>query len=392
MGWLSLAISLLAHFKLIVSRPLVSHSDIGSNDHGGKEVGGREMKVSKIKKEKTEKKGKSKKEKVSKVKKTKGSSSKTEVVCPEINDRRLDMLGFNIDSGNLLKKFRSNLGNIATGANFMKDLNIPKIAETVTDVSSPSIRRIQGSDDGDVRTLEHDATNATLCPNGNPVTKPDKDITEYVMLMMSFLGDKDDVDENYNDANDDNDEDDENDEVDLEMFLSYVVGGTTCKDLENWVLLTEDSSATDFYSMFIFFCGCEGVQSATFCPNGNPVTKPDKDITEFLMLMMYDENDLEMFLSFLKVAVGGTTCKDLENWFLLTEDWSATDFSIFTIFCGCEGVQSATFCPNGNPVTTPDKDITEFVMLIMSLDDDEDDVGENYNDKNDRILEHDNDE
>ena len=73
------------------------------------------------------------------------------------------MLGFNIDSGNLLKKFRSNLGNIATGANFMKDLNIPKIAETVTDVSSPSIRRIQGSDDGDVRTLEHDATNVSIC-------------------------------------------------------------------------------------------------------------------------------------------------------------------------------------------------------------------------------------
>ena len=163
--WLSLAIYLLAHFKLIVSSPLVSLSDIGSNDHGEKEVqvGGREMKESKIKKKKTEKKGKSKKEKVSKVKKTKGSSSKTEVVCPEINDRRLDMLGFNIDSDNLLKKFRSNLGNIANGANFMKDLNIPKISETVTDVSSPSIRRTQGSDDDDVRTQEQDATYVSIC-------------------------------------------------------------------------------------------------------------------------------------------------------------------------------------------------------------------------------------
>jgi len=263
--WLSLAISLLAHFKLIVSSPLVSHSDIGSNDHGGKEVGGREMKVSKIKKEKTEKKGKSKKEKVSKVKKTKGSSSKTEVVCPEINDRRLDMLGFNIDSGNLLKKFRSNLGNIATGANFMKDLNIPKIAETVTDVSSPSIRRIQGSDDGDVRTLEHDATYATFCPNGKAVTKPDKEITEFVMLMMSL-------------------DDDEFDEVDLEMFLSNlkdVIGGTTCKDVENFFPLTEDLSdylSYSEFSLYTFFCGCEGVQSCAkdFCPYGYKLPFPEK--------------------------------------------------------------------------------------------------------------------
>ena len=48
--WLSLVISLLAHFKLIVSSQLVSLSDIGRNDNGEKEVqvGGREMKESKI--------------------------------------------------------------------------------------------------------------------------------------------------------------------------------------------------------------------------------------------------------------------------------------------------------------------------------------------------------
>ena len=66
------------------------------------------------------------------------------------------------------------------------------------------------------------------------------------------------------------------------------------------------------------------------------------------MLMMsldddeFDEVDLEMFLSNLKDVVGGTTCKDLENWVLLTNS-SATDFSTFTFFCGCEGVQSVSF-------------------------------------------------
>ena len=97
------------------------------------------------------------------MKKTKLSSSKPEVVCPAENDRWLDMLRFDIDSDKILKKFRSNLGNIANGANFMKDLNIPKIAETVTDVSSPSIRRTQGSDDDDVRTQEQDATYVSIC-------------------------------------------------------------------------------------------------------------------------------------------------------------------------------------------------------------------------------------
>ena len=50
--WLSLVISLLAHFKLIVNSPLISLSDSGRNDHGEKEVqvGGREMKELKIKK------------------------------------------------------------------------------------------------------------------------------------------------------------------------------------------------------------------------------------------------------------------------------------------------------------------------------------------------------
>jgi len=213
---------------------------------------------------------------------------------------------------------------------------------------------------------------------------------------MSLDDDEDDVVENYNDENDrilehDNDEDDENDENDendLEMFLSFLkvaVGGTTCKDLENWFLLTEDWSATDF-SIFTIFCGCEGVQSATFCPNGNPVTTPDKDITEFVMLIMSldddeddvvenyndendrilehdndeddenDEVDLEMFLSNLKDVVGGTTCKDLENWVLLTNS-SATDFSTFTFFCGCEGVQSCAknLCPYGYKLPFPEK-------------------------------------
>ena len=56
-----------------------------------------------------------------------------------------------------------------------------------------------------------------------------------------------------------------------------------------------------------------------------------------------DEFDLEMFLIDLKEFYGGTTCKDVENLFLWTEGLNATDFSIYTFFCGCEGVQSVSF-------------------------------------------------
>jgi len=371
--WLSLTITLLAHFELVVSSPLVSLSDIGSNDHGEKEVGGREMKELKIKKEKTEKKGKSIKKKVSKVKKSKELSSKSEVVesfskpevvCPEESDRQLDMLGYYIDSDNLVKKFRSNLGNIANGANFMKGLNIPKITdpmlmgkkssrfldnihipftktETMTDVSSPSIRR----------TLEQNTVDCGLC-NGESAPSPSTDVSYWIALYG------------------------------WQERLEEFELGETCRDVEmllsKWMICSlpvpeRDSFFENYLMPFALMCGCDTPYDVTFCPDGKPVTNPDKDITDIVMLMASlendeddvdenyndenDENEMETFLQDLNSIVGGTTCKDLEILSLFDENVNGTDYSIFTLFCGCEGVQSCAknLCPYGNELPFPEK-------------------------------------